>query len=454
MQRSSSNCYNPIRMVDEIVSLLRDPKTREALAERWRGIHYRAMGISEERGTTIEDEFNDAIYEVERYEERPTVFTILQERVLERINAPLIITLQELTEELFSVLSHEPAPCSDFDDLFPAYINRIRSLLSERTCIPFPVSQLSPLPWPPFPEDEHPGGDTASAGQFEIWSRNGVSIGSHGIGLAEFDARYTGHYPELLYSRVKGRISPRALEILGRDLNRTLPSLVRSCLATVLPLPGSHVQGTIIWTALVDPTRPFTATGLPIADVELVRGEVPFLRDCLDCYFAKPSSKDSLDRRIRNAVTVLMEADAQQSHAVGIALSVTAIEALLGTKSNDISASLRDHVPVLLEPELERRHHAGEFMKKVYDDRSRVLHGERLDAAERRRAEVRLLAAGVLYVVVNRVGFMRRGGFDPQRPDELLQELREGKYRSGQPTGVPSLPRVWKMWRELPQPNL
>src|SRR5207244_2363013 len=108
------------------------------------------------------------------------------------------------------------------------------------------------------------------------------------------------------------------------------------------------------------------------------------------------------------------------SDAIGMALNVTAIEALLGESGGEITHKLADAVAVLLEPWPEFRAHAAALMVECYKARSKVLHGDSLEASVERK-NARLLAAGVLAAVINRREFMRSNGDPADSPEKLLK---------------------------------
>lgn len=459
-------------MVEEIIKLVNRAETREALAKCWEFIVFSAHAVLNdedgEYGDKTEAEAIDLAFDVSGYPYEP--LGVMRQEVLEKTR-PHIITAEELTDALFSLLPRDRHDWMDedaFESVYPAFLNRVRSLLTHRVSRPFAIAQLPVRPGSdrseavagafvagmhaasPSGKDEPVVEEALQAIQalshesrFKIWSGNGISVGLCGTGRPDIDLEFATKNvsgdPPLLYATLWGWISPDAMTLLAEELRVVLRSLVSS---SFVAAEAEQFEG---WS----PLRP---TGLPVVGVELVTREASFVRMCLDSYFAKPTSKkDLLDRRIRNAVTMLVEADGQANHAVGIALAVTAIEALLGSGKTEIAAALCDGVATLLEPDLKQRSAANEFMKKVYDDRSRVLHGERIAAPEQRRKDIRLLAGGVLYAVVNRVDCLRRSGYDPQTPEELRKEIKDLKYSPGQPMGVPELPRVWSLWRERGQ---
>jgi len=157
--------------------------------------------------------------------------------------------------------------------------------------------------------------------------------------------------------------------------------------------------------------------------------------------------KDSMGKRIRNAVHLLVESDRQANDSVGLAISITAVEALLAEgRTGEISQRLSESVGILLEPDLSKRNEARKFVKHLYNLRSDALHGTTIEGEQNTRGYARHLAAGVLAAVITRQEFMRRAGYDPETPSKLLEDLRDSRYASGQPMGVneSNVRRLWK----------
>ena len=318
----------------------------------------------------------------------------------------------------------------DTDTHYDAYVIRIRSLLSNKKSRLISIASA-------FTRSHTHGGYKQSDDEemdHEIWSKGGVRIGCTRVGPAELDPEYRGTYHKLLYAQITGRISPGALELMSLEVKDVMRSLVRSI--AVLDRPGSFVYAA-------------RTNELPPIDVDLLEGETLFLRTCLDFYLSSASSrKDTFPRRIRNAVALLASADKQERHSLGLALSVTAIEALVGEKSDNIAQHFADGLSKLLEPEMAHRDQAAAELKKIYGDRSDVLHGKQIDAQEERRGKVRLLAAGALRAVFDSWRF-RLNEFDKSKakPKDLREELSQQRFSPGLPNGVREQPAVWQLWR-------
>jgi hypothetical protein len=165
----------------------------------------------------------------------------------------------------------------------------------------------------------------------------------------------------------------------------------------------------------------------------------------LDVYYAKATKKDSIDRRIRNALHLLVQADQQRHTAIGLALSVAAIEALVCRKAADVANMFAENTAVILEPDPIYRDAAVDFAKDLYDSRSRVMHGDWLEHEATKRRNARVLAAAVLLAILERRDFQHRMGVESETPDALLNELKRGKWIPGQLTGV-SESRVRQLW--------
>ncbi|HPC96464.1 MAG TPA: HEPN domain-containing protein [Sedimentisphaerales bacterium] len=257
-------------------------------------------------------------------------------------------------------------------------------------------------------------------------SANGIEV-RFSWGRAEGRWRY-------VVAEVEGCMSAAASELLQSEMTHLLKSIVKS-VSLLEPCSDG-------W----EPGEPLDR-GLPALDEDTLRDQEAFVRACLDAFYTKPAKKDSIDRRIHNAVHLLMEADAQSNDALGLALSVSAMEALLGKDKTEISEKLSTDVAVLLEPESERRHAAKKFIKDLYDGRSDALHGKELQKDEHVREQARLLAGGILRAMVTRREFRRKLGYEPEDPEDLLKELRGLCFRPGQTVGV-NEPNVRKLWEE------
>src|SRR5262249_10387670 len=153
-------------------------------------------------------------------------------------------------------------------------------------------------------------------------------------------------------------------------------------------------------------------------------------------------------RRIRNSIHLLIQADKQSKHAIGLALCVACIEALICKDSPNLTKMFAENVAGLLEPKLEHRTAAEQFATQLYRQPSKILHGDETDLPHARWQHARMLAAAVMKAFVERRLFRRRYEEDrnDETPEDLLKEMRQNKYASGQVFGVQES-RVTELWR-------
>jgi len=217
-------------------------------------------------------------------------------------------------------------------------------------------------------------------------------------------------------------------------MTRTVPTAIRS--ADLLQTTGFRGKYKV-----VEPTVPQVfereIKGLPWIEDKVIESGKALIRQYLDAYYSDfPGKKDSTDRRIRNAVCLLIESDNQPNDAVGLALSITAIEALLGEKGEGIAIMLAERVGALLEPDDIQRNNATEFVKKLYNTRSRALHGELVETESTVRFNARHLAAAALDAMI----FLKLAApsyYDvPDTPEQLLKFLYDSRRTPGQPLGI------------------
>ena len=285
-----------------------------------------------------------------------------------------------------------------------------------------------------------------------LWERNGIRVVPVGWGVAS-----DGHDGHIWYAQIRGRISPEALRNMEQEMRHLVPCAIRS-IAILHELGSAEPEPLDALTEIPFKREEEDARGcawatprsalLPTVSTSLLLARRDFIRTCLDAYYTRAGGKkDTFDRRIRNAVILLAESDQQRNEAVDLALSVAAMEALLGQRGPELALRLATNVATLLEPDLNVRGQAREFVQNLYDLRSRALHGDQVQGEAQVRSNARALAAAVLVAVVSRRDFLSRGGFDAESPADLLRELEQGHFREGRTVGVDdaaySVRRFW-----------
>lgn len=220
--------------------------------------------------------------------------------------------------------------------------------------------------------------------------------------------------PLVLWGRLKGHFSHRAIEQHALHVKRIVGSTVKS------------------WAVLSSSCDEFFG-----GDQNDVPGVIRLLRKCLDACYCEPKKK-SLEARLRNAVELIKEADGQQDRAISLALSFAAIEALTCTKQDGITDELSRNVATLLLHDPLLRPQGIDCMKKLYKERSKLLHGEELHVSADSSAAVRTIAAQVMLAVCEWDAHMRRMG-EVQRMDGFIKELQQAHMTGKRMVGVPEV---------------
>jgi hypothetical protein len=448
-------------MEDQIITLLKNSELRAQISQlmtevyKWAGTHYDDPEYT--KTVAEEDRFNEAWEGAQIAVEGEDDFNVLLYRyVFKKIPVPHRIHFNEVLDILFDMAKPDARSslCRDSeyaDSAYTSFVNYVNNrVLLHRYSAPFPVCTIL-------------GGETISVGlswtaqtwitQTEIVGRSGQDSVSNGkeqpgiyegtlwsndagvclclVGKSRFESRYRGAFHVM--AQITGRMSEAAYKELTEEFERILPSIWRS--VKMLGTTFGMLERTTSIGVLLVPAN-IDESNLPVISEADFDGGKAFVQKCLDAYFSTPTKKDSFDRRIRNAVHLLIASDAQSNGAVGLALSVAAMEALLGEKGGEISHRLADYVAALLEPELPRRQKAVEFFKDLYNKRSRVLHGEEIEEGDGVRLKSRQLAAAVLDGIITNRDFLKACGLDPQTPQQFLKDLYEKRFEPGQPVGL------------------
>ena len=283
----------------------------------------------------------------------------------------------------------------------------------------------------------------SSGEEATVWDKNRVSVrllrGADVIKERPGDKKLYH-----LLAAIEGEMSTSACSMLQNEMSRILPTAIRSADLLQTTAFGKYKVVDPDPTTLLVFEREID--GLPWIEDELIESVKASIRQYLDAYYSDSNGKkDSIKRRIRNAVCLLIESDNQSNNAVGLALSITAIEALLGEKVDGISKTLAERVGALLEPDRNQRNNTTEFVKDLYGARSDALHGRSVEKETEARTYARHLAAAVLSAIISRRDFLHRAGYDPETPQKLLQDL-DKSFASGEATGVEEY-NVRELWK-------
>lgn len=157
----------------------------------------------------------------------------------------------------------------------------------------------------------------------------------------------------------------------------------------------------------------------------------------LDLYFLPWDRKDTLQRRLRNALHFMAESDGQTQPAVKLALSFAAIEAMVCRKREGIVDELSRSVATLLQHDSRQRLKAIRAVKALYNTRSKILHGEQTEAEGEEEQEVRLLSGGVFRAVLEWEDFSRRLEGETTDRKDFFEALDDAAASGREVVGVP-----------------
>lgn len=138
---------------------------------------------------------------------------------------------------------------------------------------------------------------------------------------------------------------------------------------------------------------------------------------------ANKQNKDPLARRIATACLFLCEADQANAAPMRAAATFAAIEALVGRKS-DQTEHIARRAMTLVEPRRENRHNLKRAFKRLYDARCDIVHGNSFTAEQSVVTRARLLAAVLLFAVLERFDMARKSG-EQLNYDQYLSEVDE-----------------------------
>ena len=469
-------------MADEIVELLENNKLQQEVTktvkEIWRyagNLYDNPTEDIEEAVKTIEGTslWEEAWWRAETFGKAGNIERAFDEYIIQKMTRPHRLILQELVDAFFDLtkpgerhyINFEQFSSDDCSNLYAIFLNYVKNhILSYRHSDPFPICAItsdaeseryirgmmagyqiamSKVEGKPFEyqnsdekfvEDERP-----------LWDKNSISLRLL-RGTEVIDARPAGKELYHILGLIEGNTSALACRNLQAEMSRILPTAIRSTdLLQTTGFGNGKIIDNIGQGSFLISQREIE--GLPWGDGCLLENANPLIKQYLDAYYSEPTKKESIDRRIRNAVCLLIESDNQPNNAVGLALSITATEALLGVgeKGEGIATMLKERVGALLEPDDTQRNYAAEFVKNLYNTRSRALHGELVETESTARFNARHLAAAVLDAMI----FLKLAAPSyynvPDTPEQLCKFLYDARRTPGQPLGIKEY-NVRQLW--------
>ena len=446
-------------MPQEIMKLLSNKRLRSIVVKTIQDVYSYAGTLHDNPSEDMEDIAEDDLWEEAWWRAEicggiEKIDKAFDKYVSAKMQPPFTIYPDEISAEFYRLTCPGGIGCQeletiDFDNLYTAFVHKVNlDIMSYKSSRLFPMC-LVYSDIDPFSDGLVKGIAAGLKGMEEanrlleeaiatednsekvLWQQKDIKVClayKSPFGELRSDKRaYLNVY-------VVGHMSPKALDSIQLSLPELLQTATRSL------------------SLLNEEKQQKSNHGLPVLKEDVQYENMDTIRAYLDSFFAQArksskhkKEKDSFDRRIRNAVLLLVESDLQQNNAIGLALSVGAIEALLGERGSDISERISTNVGVLLEPEPGRRQEATEFVKDIYDKRSRALHGEQLEGKSDFRTQARHLAAAVLWAIITRRSILKRLGNAAESPQGLLRDLRKSRFKKGQQIGVEEL-NVREYW--------
>jgi len=370
------------------------------------------------------------------------------------------VTIDDLCDAFVSATGGVPnATANDCSNLFKKFFDCVCKLAGYTwRSESLPVGPSAPYEWlDPIEEDGRPDWQS-SDGTLSVTLVGGLPAA--GSGLQMF-AQMRGECSRRFFDVFCGEATAAAASLLRcvRDLaEEAAYELLDRTLQEPAEITAEQFAERMprVYRTILDISgggHPFTVNAE--GELELVPGEDPlpydsrrFVVDGIAAFFAEISKKkDSLARRIKNALRLIIESHNQSHNSIGLALSVTAIEALVCRKSENLSQMFAENMAALLEPDPKYRLDAEGWSKRLYGLRSGVLHGSELDCSPEHVRHAQVAAGMVLRALLERRAAIRRVGGNDENPEEFLKELRSGKYVPGQLTHVSELP-LKRLWRK------
>lgn len=221
-----------------------------------------------------------------------------------------------------------------------------------------------------------------------------------------------------------------AASTAGPDIPWTLRARV-DAIATAAAVEHARDEAERVTRALLrlaldlveEDERPFYPKRLLTCNASHLLDALPLIREWLGSYYGPKPKRSSLDGRIRNAIELIVEAGHQANDAIAVPLLCAAMEALVGGDREATTKSLADYVAALLEPDGATRHMAITFVRKLYSDRSAVIHGSSMEIGTRSRAHARILCAHLLRAVIEWRRF-QRGVTGQENAQTFMEEMR------------------------------
>jgi hypothetical protein len=181
------------------------------------------------------------------------------------------------------------------------------------------------------------------------------------------------------------------------------------------------------------------------SDVRSVMGHVSELIESVFLPTSGKKSSGTIERRLANAVELILCASDLQTPSVRLALYVAAIEAVACSKEEGIAEELSNNCATLLLPDSSGRLAAIKAIKQLYGIRSKALHGEQMAATPSDVVRAQELCGAVLTAVIEWKSFSERLDNMGNR-QSFLDAISEARITGKPLTGIPERLEAGLAW--------
>ena len=321
-------------MNDQIIKLLENNKLREvvmkAIQKLWQHAGFLYDNPNEYMEEYLEKNkdvslWEEAWWQTEICEEFGEIEKAFDKYVIQKMAKPYRLTLEELVEAFFDLakpderhyLEFEQFSSDDCNNLYAIFVNYVKNhILSNRYSARFPVCMVTDKEegelllqgfllgyqhakgekWQPSDLD-----GVRSREEATLWDKNGVSVRLlRGADLIE--PRPMGKKLYHILAVIEGNISSLACRDLQSEMSKILPTTIRS--TDLLQAEGFGGKYKVI--GKVTSTIPLVfereIKDLPWGEEKLIEKAKPLIKQYLDAYYSQATKKDSIQKRIRNAI--------------------------------------------------------------------------------------------------------------------------------------------------------
>jgi len=170
-----------------------------------------------------------------------------------------------------------------------------------------------------------------------------------------------------------------------------------------------------------------------------------FIKTAFEQSISSPGKKDSIDKRISNGTNFCINSHSTDDPVFKMLGFSAALEALVGKKGEGLVNAISTRIAVLLEHDPSKRSVAKKQIKKIYNERSLIIHGEKIEVDEKILFYIEKLAVSLLAIFIERASLLNKGGFGGESPMDFFDEIEDNVWSNGSLFGI-SPTRAREIW--------